>query len=217
MVLEQMTVLQGRCSASSPRYWVLELCCLISSVNRPEHRYYRIMNPLSLCRTLKSHLAGQNTAWGKSCSELYNQSLKGWMGPIPEHVMRMRPPKHEVQLLLLFWVKTVAKKKKAKLLCRCLHVVIGTPGLSYMHNLGNETLFLKNLSVKQETSWRKNESTFQKYPPKVPSKHFLAGIHISVWAAKGWVPPEAEELFQRFFSLCRGSIKCFMGAHNTFL
>lgn len=75
------------------------------------------------------------------------------MGPILEHAMRMRPPKHEVQLLLLCWVKpsVVKKKKSAKLLCKCLHVVIGTHGLSNMHNLGNETLLLENLSVIPET------------------------------------------------------------------
>lgn len=50
--------------------------------------------------------------------------------------------------------------------------------------------------------------TLQKYPPKVQSKRILADIHISVWAAKGCQP---------FFSLCSGSIKCFMGAHNTLL
>lgn len=103
------------------------------------------------------------------------------------------------------------------MLCKCLHLVIGTHGLSNMHNVGNETLCLEDLSVILETSWRKTESAFQKSPPKVQRKHFLADIHISVLAAKGRVPPEAGELFQPFFSLCSGSIKGFMGDHNTLL
>lgn len=53
MVQEKMMVLQGRSSASSLKYWACELHCLSSCVRRPEHRYYRVMNLLSLYRTLK--------------------------------------------------------------------------------------------------------------------------------------------------------------------
>lgn len=76
-----------------------------------------------------------------------------------------------------------------------------------------EALFLENLGVILEAFWRKSGSAFQKSPPKVQSNHFLAGVHVSVWGSKGWVPLEDGELFQPVFSLCWGSLKGFMEAH----
>lgn len=54
MVVEKMAMFQGRCSASSWRYRASEWCCLSSFVKRSKYRYYRIMNPISLCKTLRA-------------------------------------------------------------------------------------------------------------------------------------------------------------------